>query len=75
MEKSRTNPVGLLDEAVAAANSMRRDELLFSYKGILYPTTVCSPENFKAFESFETRKDDVILAGYPKSGEYILVFL
>ncbi|XP_059323873.1 sulfotransferase 6B1-like [Ammospiza nelsoni] len=68
MEKSRTNPVGLLDKAVAAANCMRRDELLFSYKGILYPTTVCSPETFKAFESFEARKDDVILAGYPKSG-------
>ncbi|XP_057875785.1 sulfotransferase 6B1-like isoform X2 [Melospiza georgiana] len=68
MEKSRTNPVGLLDEAVAAAKSMRRDELYFSYKGILYPTTVCSPENFKALESFEARKDDVILAGYPKSG-------
>ncbi|XP_063009542.1 sulfotransferase 6B1-like [Melospiza melodia melodia] len=68
MEKSRTKPVGLLDKAVAAAKSMRRDELYFSYKGILYPTTVCSPENFKALESFEARRDDVILAGYPKSG-------
>uniref|UniRef100_A0A8D2NFI6 Sulfotransferase n=1 Tax=Zonotrichia albicollis TaxID=44394 RepID=A0A8D2NFI6_ZONAL len=65
--------VGLVENAEAAANSMRRDELLFSYKGILYPTTVCSPESFKALESFEARRDDVILAGYPKSGEYILI--
>ncbi|KAM3675928.1 sulfotransferase 6B1-like isoform 1-T2 [Ammospiza maritima maritima] len=68
MEKSRKIFIGLLDKAVAAASSMRRDELLFSYKGILYPTTLCSPEIFKALESFEARKDDVILAGYPKSG-------
>uniref|UniRef100_A0A8D2NFR8 Sulfotransferase n=1 Tax=Zonotrichia albicollis TaxID=44394 RepID=A0A8D2NFR8_ZONAL len=68
MEKSRKKFIGVVDEAVAAANSMHRDELLFSYKGILYPTTVCSPEIFKALESFEARRDDVILAGYPKSG-------
>ncbi|CAN8203701.1 unnamed protein product [Coccothraustes coccothraustes] len=68
MEKSRKTFIGLVDEAIAAANSMRRDELLFSYKGIPYPTTVCSPETFKALESFEARRDDVILAGYPKSG-------
>ncbi|XP_063007789.1 sulfotransferase 6B1-like [Melospiza melodia melodia] len=68
MEESRKKIVGLVENAEAAANSMRRDELLFSYKGILYPTTVCSPESFKALESFEARRDDVILAGYPKSG-------
>uniref|UniRef100_A0A8C9U3Z9 Sulfotransferase n=1 Tax=Serinus canaria TaxID=9135 RepID=A0A8C9U3Z9_SERCA len=68
MEKSRKTFIGLIDEAIAAANSMRCDELLFSYKGILYPTTLCSPETFKALESFEARRDDVILAGYPKSG-------
>uniref|UniRef100_A0A8D2NET0 Sulfotransferase n=1 Tax=Zonotrichia albicollis TaxID=44394 RepID=A0A8D2NET0_ZONAL len=32
-----------------------------------------TPESFKALESFEARRDDVILAGYPKSGEYILI--
>lgn len=75
MEKPRKIFVDLIDKAAAAANSMHRDELLFSYKGIPYPTTLCSPEAFKALESFEARSDDVILAGYPKSGEYILFFL
>uniref|UniRef100_A0A8C5UDK4 Sulfotransferase n=1 Tax=Malurus cyaneus samueli TaxID=2593467 RepID=A0A8C5UDK4_9PASS len=68
MEKPRKKFTDLVDKAIAAANSMHRDELLFSYKGIPYPTTVCSPEVFKALESFEARSDDVILAGYPKSG-------
>ncbi|XP_068041253.1 sulfotransferase 6B1-like [Anomalospiza imberbis] len=68
METSRKTFVGLVDKAIAAANSMRRDELLFSYKGTLYPRTLYSPETFKALESFEARSDDVILAGYPKSG-------
>ncbi|XP_062429648.1 sulfotransferase 6B1-like [Rhea pennata] len=68
MEKSRKKFVDLIDKAIVAANTMDREELLFSYKGILYPTTICSPEVFRAMESFEARTDDVILAGYPKSG-------
>ncbi|XP_036236641.1 sulfotransferase 6B1-like [Molothrus ater] len=66
--ETRKSFVGLVDKALAASNSLRRDELLFSYKGILYPRTLYSPEVFKALESFEARRDDVILAGYPKSG-------
>ncbi|XP_013801528.1 sulfotransferase 6B1-like [Apteryx mantelli] len=68
MEKPRKHFIDLVDKAIVAANTMDREELLFSYKGILYPVTVCSPEVFRAMESLEARTDDVILAGYPKSG-------
>ncbi|XP_051470136.1 sulfotransferase 6B1-like isoform X2 [Apus apus] len=68
MEKPRKKFTGFIDDAVAAANKMDRDELLFSYKGILYPVTLCSPEVFRAMESLEARSDDIILAAYPKSG-------
>ncbi|XP_019136817.1 sulfotransferase 6B1-like [Corvus cornix cornix] len=68
MEKPKKIFTDLVDKAVAAANSMHRDELLFSYKGIRYPITICSPETFKALESFEARSDDIVLAGYLKSG-------
>ncbi|XP_056343848.1 sulfotransferase 6B1-like [Oenanthe melanoleuca] len=68
MENSRKSLIDFVDKAVAAASLLNRDELMFSYKGILYPVTICSPEAFKALESFEARSDDVILAGYPKSG-------
>ncbi|KAM6272161.1 sulfotransferase 6B1-like isoform 1-T1 [Spheniscus humboldti] len=68
MEKSRKKFADIIDKAMVTANAMDRDELLFSYKGILYPVTFCSPEVFRAMESLEARSDDIILAGYPKSG-------
>ncbi|XP_058691561.1 sulfotransferase 6B1-like isoform X1 [Poecile atricapillus] len=68
MDKSRKVFTDLLEEAAVAASSLPRDQLLFLYNGIPYPTTFCSPEVLKALESFEARSDDVILAGYPKSG-------
>ncbi|KAL2306206.1 hypothetical protein Nmel_004121 [Mimus melanotis] len=68
MEKSRKAFTDFIDKAVAAASKMHPDELMFSYKGISYPSSICSPEAFKALESFEARSDDAILAAYPKSG-------
>uniref|UniRef100_A0A8B9QS75 Sulfotransferase n=1 Tax=Anas platyrhynchos TaxID=8839 RepID=A0A8B9QS75_ANAPL len=53
MEKPRKKFIDVVDKAMVAASTMDRDELLFSYKGILYPVTVCSPEVFKAMESLE----------------------
>ncbi|XP_077198354.1 sulfotransferase 6B1-like [Paroedura picta] len=68
MSKHRKKFIALVDKALAEGKTMAPEELMFTYKGILYPATVCSPEIFKALESFEARSDDVILAGYPKSG-------
>ncbi|XP_060115097.1 sulfotransferase 6B1-like [Heteronotia binoei] len=68
MSKYRRKFIALVDKAMAEGEKMAPEELMFTYKGILYPSTVCSPEIFKALDSFEARSDDVILAGYPKSG-------
>ncbi|OPJ72796.1 sulfotransferase 6B1 [Patagioenas fasciata monilis] len=68
MEKSRKKFVDILSKAMATADTLDRDKLLFSYKGILYPVSFCSPEAFRSMESLEARSDDIILAGYPKSG-------
>ncbi|XP_064913751.1 sulfotransferase 6B1 isoform X2 [Columba livia] len=68
MEKSRKKFVDILGKAMATADTLDRDKLLFSYKGILYPVSFCSPEVFRSMESLEARSDDIILAGYPKSG-------
>ncbi|KAK2531466.1 sulfotransferase 6B1 [Columba guinea] len=67
MEKSRKKFVDILGKAMATADTLDRDKLLFSYKGILYPVSFCSPEAFRSMESLEARSDDIILAGYPKS--------
>ncbi|KAH0622453.1 hypothetical protein JD844_024781, partial [Phrynosoma platyrhinos] len=57
-----------LEKAMEKGAKMTREEMLFTYDGIVYPTTLCSSEVFKALESFEARSDDVILGGYCKSG-------
>nr|XP_006131364.1 sulfotransferase 6B1-like [Pelodiscus sinensis] len=44
------------------------EELLFSYKGVLYPIGLCSAETFQALDTIEFRHDDVFLAVYPKCG-------
>lgn len=69
MSKHRKKFIALVDKAMAEGKKMASEELMFTYNGILYPATVCSPEVFKALASFEARSDDVILAGYPKSGK------
>ena len=73
MSTQRKKFIALIDKAMADSVQMAQEELMFSYKGILYPATVCSPEVFKALESFEARDDDVFLAGYPKSGKCLLL--
>nr|AOY34449.1 sulfotransferase [Eremias argus] len=60
--------IEILEKAMEDGEKMTREEMLFTYDGVVYPTALCSPEQFKALESFEARSDDVILAGYCKSG-------
>ncbi|XP_034966556.1 sulfotransferase 6B1-like [Zootoca vivipara] len=68
MTTHRKKFIAVIDKAMADGETMAPEELVFSYKGVLYPSTVCSLETFKALESFEARSDDVFLVGYPKSG-------
>ncbi|XP_060609968.2 sulfotransferase 6B1-like [Anolis sagrei] len=44
------------------------DDLLFSYRGVLYPSRLCKVETFEALEAMEARKDDVLIVAYPKCG-------
>ncbi|KAM4693532.1 sulfotransferase 6B1-like isoform 2-T2 [Discoglossus pictus] len=43
------------------------DELLFTYKGVLYPL-ICTEETLEALGSLEARDDDLLIVTYPKSG-------
>ncbi|XP_042335461.1 sulfotransferase 6B1-like [Sceloporus undulatus] len=45
-----------------------KNELMFSYKGVLYPRRLCCAETFEALETMKVRKDDVLIAAYPKCG-------
>ncbi|XP_066479218.1 uncharacterized protein [Tiliqua scincoides] len=56
------------DEFEAACKGKKNEELLFTFRGVLYPSIVCSPEAFAALETMEARKDDVLIVAYPKCG-------
>uniref|UniRef100_A0A8C8S7E4 Sulfotransferase n=1 Tax=Pelusios castaneus TaxID=367368 RepID=A0A8C8S7E4_9SAUR len=57
-----------LDKVFEEAKGKKPEELLFTYKGVLYPTTVCDAETLQALNTLEVRKDDVFLVVYPKCG-------
>ncbi|XP_066479059.1 sulfotransferase 6B1-like [Tiliqua scincoides] len=68
MAKNRQHVAEFMDKVMVDGANMRKEDTYFSYKGVLYPTALCNPETLQALESFEARMDDVVLAGYPKTG-------
>lgn len=59
MEKSKTALADVLGKSMIAADTLEHKDLTCTYGMTAYPTTLCTPEIFKAMESSETRRDDV----------------
>ncbi|CAM4537186.1 unnamed protein product, partial [Lepidochelys olivacea] len=57
-----------IDAVLDAAEGKKPEELLITYKGLLYPSVLCCAETFQALDTMKVRKDDVFLATYPKCG-------
>ncbi|XP_032071071.1 sulfotransferase 6B1-like isoform X1 [Thamnophis elegans] len=64
----RKKLIEIMEKGMKEGEQMTPDEKLFIHEGIVYPTITCNPEQFKALEAFQARSDDVVLAGYCKSG-------
>ncbi|KAJ1121785.1 hypothetical protein NDU88_000304 [Pleurodeles waltl] len=60
--------VEINEQLSAAAKGEAPEELLFTYKGVLYPSMLCSPETFQALDTFQLRADDLLTVCYPKCG-------
>ncbi|KAM6365981.1 LOW QUALITY PROTEIN: sulfotransferase 6B1-like [Alca torda] len=67
ISRNRERVIEIVENSFAG-EKIPPESVLFSYRGILYPATLSSPETLEALKSFETRSDDMILAGYPKTG-------
>ncbi|XP_053567804.1 sulfotransferase 6B1 [Bombina bombina] len=50
------------------ASKKTAEELVLDYKGLLYPSVLCSKETFEALETVEAREDDLLIVTYPKCG-------
>lgn len=59
-----------LEKAFDKAKNTPREDLIFTYNGVLYPTVTCDVETFKAIETFETREEDLMFVAYPKCGKF-----
>ncbi|XP_078532584.1 sulfotransferase 6B1-like isoform X2 [Lissotriton helveticus] len=64
----RGESIKQIEKLLSAAEEKRPEDLLFTYKGVLYPSIVCSPETFKALETFQMREGDLLAVSYPKCG-------
>ncbi|XP_048340289.1 sulfotransferase 6B1-like [Sphaerodactylus townsendi] len=65
-EKSAT--ARYFEDFFASIKEKDNKELMISFRGVLYPERLCSPETFEALETMEARKDDVLVVAYPKCG-------
>ncbi|KAM4770935.1 sulfotransferase 6B1-like [Rhinophrynus dorsalis] len=75
-EQKKTKQELFLEEmqrVVAEAHKKSPEELVVNYKGVLYPSTLCSEATFQALESFEAREDDLLAITYPKCGTNWLI--
>ncbi|XP_057876722.1 sulfotransferase 6B1-like [Melospiza georgiana] len=68
MTRNSERIIEIVDKCFSEGDKMSPEDMLFSYRGILYPATMSSPQTLEALKSFEARSDDVILVGYPKTG-------
>uniref|UniRef100_V9KLV2 Sulfotransferase n=1 Tax=Callorhinchus milii TaxID=7868 RepID=V9KLV2_CALMI len=57
-----------VDKVIEKAKTVTSEELVFRYKGLLYPAMRTSKQTLTELCTFQARTEDVLLAAYPKCG-------
>ncbi|XP_020658483.3 sulfotransferase 6B1 [Pogona vitticeps] len=68
MAKERSKLLEEINKIFADNQDSKNEELMFTYRGVLYPSRLCSAKTFEALEGMEARKEDMLVATYPKCG-------
>ncbi|XP_060687297.1 sulfotransferase 6B1-like [Hemiscyllium ocellatum] len=55
---------GMLEKA----KQLKPEELVFRYKGVLYPSVPSSVQTLQALGNFQARPEDLVISSYPKCG-------
>lgn len=61
------------EKSMVTADRPEHKDLVFTYGGTVYPTTLCTSEILKAMESSEAGRDTIILASIPKSSMFFML--
>ncbi|XP_044148489.1 sulfotransferase 6B1-like [Bufo gargarizans] len=64
-----------VEKVLDAAKNIPKEDLLFTYNGVIYPTSTCDVDTFKSIETFEAREDDLMMVAYPKCGSNWTILL
>lgn len=57
-----------MEATLRKAETMKDEEKLYRFGGVLYPTIMCPEENLTGLGQIRARADDVMLVAYPKCG-------
>ncbi|XP_051868127.1 sulfotransferase 6B1 [Pristis pectinata] len=57
-----------LQRLLIRASKLEPEEMLFRYKGLLYPTVLSSEDKLQQLSKFEARSEDMCIVSYPKCG-------
>lgn len=68
MSRNRGRVIKIVDNSPLQCEKTPPESILFAIV-VFYTSTLTSPETSEALKSFETWSNDMIVAGYPETGE------
>ncbi|KAM4040576.1 sulfotransferase 6B1 [Anomaloglossus baeobatrachus] len=67
--------VAKIQKAYDMAKNTPKEDLIFTYNGVMYPSVTCDVDTFKTIETFEVREEDLMMIAYPKCGSNWTILL
>ncbi|XP_062497909.1 sulfotransferase 6B1-like [Pezoporus occidentalis] len=72
MNRNRGRVIEIVDNSSSQSEKVPPESILFAIE-VFYTSTLTSSETLEALKSFEIRRDNMILGGYPKTATFVLL--